>query len=374
MGCREVARLRLTAPSRATMAVMATGRLRRADPSRPGLGRRRAGRGFVILDPDGARVGDDETLARVRALAIPPAWSDVWISTDPLGHLQATGIDAAGRKQYRYHDRWRTRRDQQKFDAMLVFAAALPKQRERVQRDLEREGLPRERVLGCAARLLDLGFFRVGGEDQSGQNESFGLATIQRRHVHFRGEEIVFDYPGKSGQPQVQAISDPDVRAVVERLKRRRGGARPDLLAFKEGGRWIDVRSDDINEYVKEASGNPSFSAKDFRTWNATVLASIAIATTGPDAASKSARKRAITGAARHVAVYLGNTPAVARASYIDPRVFDRYLSGWTIGGALDHVGGAADLGLPLVRARLEAAVLDLLEGEEQSAALEKVA
>jgi len=214
----------------------------------------------------------------------------------------------------------------------------------------------------------------VGGEDQSGQNESFGLATIQRRHVHFRGEEIVFDYPGKSGQPQVQAISDPDVRAVVERLKRRRGGARPDLLAFKEGGRWIDVRSDDINEYVKEASGNPSFSAKDFRTWNATVLASIAIATTGPDAASKSARKRAITGAARHVAVYLGNTPAVARASYIDPRVFDRYLSGWTVGGALDQVGGEADLGLPLVRARLEAAVLDLLEGEEQSTALEKVA
>ncbi|CAN5552313.1 DNA topoisomerase IB [soil metagenome] len=356
------------------MAIMATGRLRRADPSRPGLGRRRAGRGFVILDPGGARVGDEETLARVRALAIPPAWSDVWISTDPLGHLQATGIDAAGRKQYRYHDRWRTRRDQQKFDAMLDFAAALPKLRKHVQRDLEHEGLPRERVLGCAARLLDLGFFRVGGEGYAAQNESFGLATIQRRHVSFRGEEIVFDYPAKSGQRRVQAIADPDVRAVIERLKRRRGGTRPDLLAFKQGGRWIDVRSDDINEYVKEASGNPSFSAKDFRTWNATVLASIAIATTGPDAASTSARKRAISGAVRHVAVYLGNTPAVARASYIDPLVFDRYLSGWTIGGALDQVGGAADLGRPLVRARLEAAVLDLLEGEKQSPELEKVA
>ena len=353
---------------------MAAGRLRRADPSRPGLTRRRAGRGFVILDSAGAPVQDEETLARVRMLAIPPAWKDVWISPDPLGHLQATGIDAAGRKQYRYHDRWRTRRDQQKFDAMLDFARALPKLRRHVQRDLAREGLPRERVLGCAARLLDLGFFRVGGEGYAEQNESFGLATIQRRHVRFRGEEIVFDYPGKSGQRRVQAIADPDVRAVVERLKRRRGGSRPDLLAFKEGRRWIDVRSDDINEYVKEASGNPSFSAKDFRTWNATVLASIAIATTGPDAASKSARKRAITGAVRHVADYLGNTPAVARASYIDPRVFDRYLSGWTIGGVLDQVGGHADLGRRLVRARIEDAVLDLLEGEKQSPALEKVA
>jgi len=356
------------------MAVMATGRLRRADPSRPGLARRRAGRGFVILDPDGARVKDEETLARVRSLAVPPAWRDVWISTDPLGHLQATGIDAAGRKQYRYHDRWRTRRDQQKFDGMLDFARTLPKLRKNVARDLESDGLPRERVLGCAARLLDLGFFRVGGEGYAEQNESFGLATIQRRHVRFRGEEIVFDYPAKSGQRRVQAIVDADVRAVVERLKRRRGGSRPDLLAFKQGGRWIEIRSDDINEYVKAVSQNPSFSAKDFRTWNATVLASIAIATTGPDAASKSARKRAITGAVRHVSEYLGNTPAVARASYVDPRVFDRYLSGWTIGGALDEVGGQADLGQPLVRARLEAAVLDLVEGEKQSPALEKVA
>ncbi|MGI8593471.1 MAG: DNA topoisomerase IB [Solirubrobacteraceae bacterium] len=352
---------------------MATGRLRRADPSRPGLTRRRAGRGFVILDADGVRVQADETLAHVRALSIPPAWRDVWISPDPLGHLQATGIDAAGRTQYRYHDRWRTRRDQQKFDAMLDFARALPKLRRRVQRDLDRDGLPRERVLACAARLLDLGFFRVGGEGYAEQNKSFGLATMQRRHVRFRGEEIVFDYPAKSGRQRVQAIVDADARAVVERLKRRRGGSRPDLLAFKQGGRWTDVRSEDINEYVKEVSENPSFSAKDFRTWNATVLASVAIAT-GPDAASKSARKRALRAAVGHVASYLGNTPAVARASYIDPRVFDRYLSGWTIGGALDQVGGEADLGRPLVRARIEDAVLDLLEGEKQSPALEKVA
>ncbi len=353
---------------------MATGRLRRADPSGPGLTRRRAGRGFVILDPDGARVGDEEALGRVRALAIPPAWREVWISPDPLGHLQATGIDAAGRKQYRYHDRWRTRRDQQKFDTMVDFARALPTLRKRVQCDLEHDGVPRERVLGCAARLLDLGFFRVGGEDYAEQNESFGLATIQRGHVRIRDEEVVFDYPGKGGQPRLHRIADADVRAVVNLLKRRRGGSRPDLLAFKQGGRWIDVRSDDINEYVKEASGNPAFSAKDFRTWNATVLASVAIATTGPDAASKSARKRAITGAARHVSDYLGNTPVVARASYIDPRVFDRYLSGWTIGGVLDQVGGQADLGRPRVRDRIEAAVLDLIEGEKQSPALEKVA
>ena len=356
------------------MALVATGRLRRADPSGPGLARRRAGRGFVIVDAEGRRVDDEQVLSRLRSLAIPPAWREVWISPDPLGHLQATGVDAAGRKQYRYHDRWRTRRDEQKFEAMLDFARALPRLRERVQRDLEREGLPRERVLACAARLLDLGFFRVGGEGYAEHNQSFGLATIQRRHVRLRDEHVVFDYPAKSGQRRIQAIADPDVRAVVERLKRRRGGTRPDLLAFKRGGRWVDVRSEDVNEYVKEASANPSFSAKDFRTWNATVLAAIAIATTGPDASSKSARKRAVSAAVRHVADYLGNTPAVARSSYIDPRVFDRYRSGWTIGGVLDEVGGEADLGRPLVRARIEAAVLDLLEGDRQSPALEEVA
>ena len=346
-------------------------RLRRSDCSAPGLTRRRAGRGFVYLDEGGERVADEDTLGRIRGLAIPPAWTEVWICPDPHGHLQATGVDDAGRKQYRYHDHWRARRDQQKFDAMLEFARALPELRKRVDRDLDGDELTRERVLACAARLLDLGFFRVGGEGYADQNESFGLATIQKRHVRLKQDLIVFDYPAKSGQRRIQAIGDPGVRAVVERLKARRGG-RPDLLAYKENGRWVDVKSEDVNEYVKKASRDKSFTAKDFRTWAATVLAAMAIGTTGAEAASKTAHKRAISAAVKHVAAYLGNTPTVARNSYIDPRVFDRYLSGWTIGGVLEDLGDV-DLGRPLVRARIEAAVLDLIE-EQPSPALEKVA
>lgn len=328
----------------------------------------------MYLDAAGERIDDEQAIARIRGLAVPPAWADVWISPDPLGHLQATGVDAAGRKQYRYHERWRTRRDQQKFDEMLDFAQTLPRLRRRVARDL-RAGteLTRARVLACATRLLDLGFFRIGGEDYAEQNESFGLATIQRRHVSLRGDEVVFDYEAKSGQHRLQTIADADVRAVVETLKRRRS-AEPDLLAWRENGHWVDLRTHHVNDYLKEASGNRRFSAKDFRTWNATVLAAIAIATTGPDAASSAARKRQVNAAVRHVANYLGNTPAVARSSYIDPRVFDRYLSGWTIGGVLDDLGGRADLRRPGVRTRIEAAVLDLLENEKSSPALEKLA
>jgi DNA topoisomerase-1 len=355
------------------MASRQQARLRRADCSKPGWSRRRAGRGFVYLDVAGRRIDDEEALARIRALAVPPAWEDVWLCPDPLGHLQATGVDAAGRKQYRYHARWRERRDQQKFDEMLEFAGALPRMRRQVRRDLRAGSeLTRERVLACATRLLDLGFFRIGGEDYAEQNESFGLATMQRRHVTVRGDELVFDYEAKSGKRRLHAIADPDVRAVVQKLKRRRV-AEPDLLAWRENGHWIDLRTHHVNDYVKEASGDEGVSAKDFRTWNATVLAAIAIATTGSDATSATARKRQVNAAVRHVANYLGNTPAVARSSYIDPRVFDRYLSGWTIGGLLDELGGHADLVRPRVRTRLEDAVIDLLENEKSSPSLEKL-
>jgi DNA topoisomerase IB len=347
------------------------GRLRRADCSEPGLTRRGAGRGFTYLDEKGERIEDEETVSRIRDLAVPPAWKDVWICPDPNGHLQATGIDDAGRKQYRYHDRWRARRDQEKFDDMVGFARALPLMRKRIARDLRGDEPTEKRVLACAARLLDLGFFRVGGETYAAENDSFGLATIQRGHVSIDGDTVVFDYPAKSGQRRIQAIADDDVRGVVKVLKRRRGG-KPDLLAYKEGRRWVDVRSDDINDYVKAVSGNERFSAKDFRTWNATVLAAIAITHVGAGATTKGARKRATSATVKHVAAYLGNTPAVARNSYIDPRVFDRFDSGWTIGGVVDDMEDA-DLGEPLVRARIEEAVLDLIE-EARSPSLQKVA
>lgn len=333
-------------------------RLRRSDCSGPGIVRRRRGRGFSYLDEDGRPLADASVLARIRELAIPPAWHDVWICPYPNGHLQATGVDAAGRKQYRYHDEWRARRDQEKFDSMLEFAAALPRLRRRVRRDLRAPGLPRTRVLACAARLLDLGFFRIGGEDYAEQNDSYGLATMRRRHVHIEHDRVVFDYEGKGGQRRVQAIADPDVREVVAALKRRRGGGH-ELLAWRDGRRWVDVRSDDVNEYVKSAAGR-EHSAKDFRTWNATVLAAIALASEGR-AETRTARRRAVTAAVKSVAAYLGNTPAVCRASYIDPRVIDRYQSGWTIAPLLERLGDEPDLGDERVRRRIEEAVLDLI-------------
>jgi DNA topoisomerase IB len=290
-----------------------------------------------------------------------------------MGHIQATGIDARGRKQYRYHDKWRERRDQQKFDEMIGFARALPGMRERVAEDLAAEGMTRGRVLACAVRLLDRGFFRVGGEDYAVENESYGLATIHKRHVKLLPDStLLFDYPAKSGQRRVQSIVDPEVYEILAVLKKRRGGS-PELLAYREGRRWRDLKSADINAYIKEVTGG-DFSAKDFRTWNATVLAAVALAVSGPTAAVGSERrnKRAINRAVKEVARYLGNTPAVARSSYIDPRVFDRFDGGLTIGGVLTELGEDGDLGG--VHGAAEDAVLDLLREDEASPALEKVA
>jgi DNA topoisomerase-1 len=347
-------------------------RLRRADCSSAGIRRRRRGKGFEYLDQDGTRLTDEETLDRIRSLAIPPAWEEVWICPFPMGHIQATGIDARGRKQYRYHDKWRERRDQQKFDEMIDFARALPAMRGRVTEDLALEGMRRERVLACAVRLLDRGFFRVGGEDYAVENESYGLATIHKRHVRLlSGCTLLFDYPAKSGQRRVQSIVDGEVYEILAELKKRRGGS-PELLAFREGRRWRDLKSADINGYVKDVTGG-DFSAKDFRTWNATVLAAVALAVSGPAAqGSQRSRKRAINRAVKEVAGYLGNTPAVARASYIDPRVFDRFEGGLTIGGVLTDLGEDGDLGS--IHGPAEEAVLDLLREDEDSPALEKVA
>jgi DNA topoisomerase I len=338
-------------------------RLRRADCSGPGIGRRRRGKGFEYLD-NGERVTDPETLERIRALAIPPAWEEVWICPHPNGHLQATGTDAAGRKQYRYHDRWRQRRDQEKFEEMRDFARALPKLRKRVQADLALEGMPRERALACAARLMDRGFFRIGSEDYAEENETYGVATIRRDHVTVEGDQVSFDYDAKGGQKRELAIPDPALAAVVRQLLRRRGGGE-ELLAYKDGRRWVDLKSTDINAYVKEATGG-DFSAKDFRTWNGTVHAAKALAASAEAIkGSKTARKRAMTRAIKEVAGHLGNTPAVARSSYIDPRLFDRFDSGRTIAGAADAF---ADDGSPEV----EQAVLDLLDGDYSSDAIEK--
>jgi DNA topoisomerase IB len=350
-------------------------RLRRADCSTPGIRRKRHGRGFSYLDEDGAKLDEADVLHRIAELGIPPAWEDVWICPDPNGHLQATGTDAAGRKQYRYHDAWRERRDQEKFDDMVRFAKALPKLRKRVDADLRDCGeLDRSCVLACAVRLLERGFFRIGSEEYAEENESYGLATMRKAHVTVEDEGLmVFDYPAKSGQRRHQGVIDERACAIVAGLKRRRGGG-DELLAYKERGRWHDVRSEDINTYLKEATGG-DYSAKDFRTWNATALAAVALAVSGHAAGTVSARKRAMTRAVKEVATYLGNTPAVCRASYIDPRVFDAYQAGLTIRPALEKVSLAVEPGeLPIHQPALERAVLDLLNENERSPAVERLA
>ncbi|HTX32907.1 MAG TPA: DNA topoisomerase IB [Solirubrobacteraceae bacterium] len=345
------------------------GRLRRSDCSGPGLRRVKRGRGFGYLDENGGRIKDTALLERVRSLAIPPAWQDVWICRDELGHLQATGIDAAGRKQYLYHPRWREHRDRQKFRRMEDFGRLLPRLRKRIASHLRAGDLERPQVLACAVRLLDVGMFRIGSEQYADDDGGIGLATIRKEHVTVHRDEAVFSYPAKSGVQRAQAIYDPASLSVVRALKRRRSGG-PELLAYRNGRRWHPLRSEDINEYLKHELGE-EFSAKDFRTWNATVMAAVSLATDGRGADSKTARKRAMDRSVRAVAALLGNTPAVARRSYIDPRVFDRYQSGWTIAGELERIDRMEPAD-DRVRARIEHAVLDLLAENTDSPALEQ--
>jgi DNA topoisomerase-1 len=340
-------------------------RLRRSDSSLPGISRRRRGRGWEYLGPDGHKVADREALLHFRTLAIPPAWRDVWICPDPWGHLQAVGVDAAGRKQYLYHERWRTRRDEAKFEHMLVFARALPRLRQAVDRHLRAEELSRERVLACAVRMLDRGFFRIGSEDYAEQNQSYGLATLLKRHARVKGSTVVFDYEAKGGARRIQELRDRDVARVVAPLKARRGGG-PELLAFMNGRRWVDIKSADINAYIQETTG-ADFTAKDFRTWNATLLAAVALAV-ADDGATKTSRKRVISGAVKTVAAYLGNTPTVCRASYIDPRVFDRYRAGATVREVVSRMEPVTLDDLTALHGKVEEAVIDLLDGSSELA------
>jgi DNA topoisomerase-1 len=345
-------------------------RLRRVDCSGPGIRRRRRGKGFEYLDEEGRRITEPSIIARIRELAIPPAWGEVWICPYPMGHIQATGTDVAGRKQYRYHDKWRERRDREKFDEMLDFARALPRLRKQVAEELALEGMPREKVLACATRLLDRGFFRIGSEDYAEENDTYGIATMRKRHVTVDGDEVTFDYEAKGGARRVQSVGDPVVADIVKELKARRGGGQ-ELLAYRDGRRWVDVKSADINTYVKAAAAG-DFSAKDFRTWSGTVLAAVALSVSGLAATSKTARKRAKARAVKEVARYLGNTPAVCRASYIDPRVFDRFDGGLTISGALPELMEDT-AAWPDVQQAVEEAVIDLLEGDRDSEHVEPV-
>jgi DNA topoisomerase I len=342
-------------------------RLRRVDWTEPGITRRRCGQGFCYLDPTGRRIADPAALERIRRLAIPPAWRDVWICPDPMGHLQAVGIDAAGRRQYRYHDLFRARRDLRKFDHMLAFARALPALRRAVSADIVRDGLERDRVLATAVRLLDRGFFRIGSERYKQKDGTFGLATLLKEHVRAEGSDtLVFDFFAKHHKRWVRTVVDAEVAGVVRRLKRRRGGG-DELLAWNERGRWVDVRSTDVNGYIKRRAGG-DYTAKEFRTWGASVLAFVSLAEAGPPPPSKTARARLTADTVRRVADYLGNTPAVARKSYIDPRILDSWASGeaaksLAAASVVSRAGGATGaMAEDRLRAEVERAVLELLD------------
>jgi DNA topoisomerase-1 len=332
-------------------------RLRRSDPGRPGYRRVRRGSGFGYRDSAGRALPAAE-VDRIRALAIPPAWRDVWICPDPRGHLQAVGVDAAGRRQYRYHDVWRAQRDAAKFDHVLEVAERLPRLRRRVERDLDRRGFDRDRVLAAACRLLELGCFRVGGQEYAvGEDATFGLATLRGEHVHARGGALEFRYPAKGGIQRAVTVEDEELRRVVGGL-RRRSGADGQLLGYRNGAGWHEVRAEEINDYLRETLGC-DVTAKDFRTWHATVLAAAGLA--AADTGSRTARDRAVRRVVREVADFLGNTPAVARASYVDPRVVDLYHDGVTVSGTLRDTSGGLVLGDPASHRRLERAVLRLL-------------
>ncbi|MER7333200.1 MULTISPECIES: DNA topoisomerase IB [unclassified Micromonospora] len=323
-------------------------RLRRSDPGRPGYRRRRRGKGWLFLDPSGEPVRDPDALGRLRELVIPPAWRDVWICPYANGHIQATGVDAAGRKQYLYHPTWRQKRDEAKFDHVLEVARRLPVLRERVAQDLSGRGLNRYRVLATVTRLLDMGMFRVGSDQYAaGDDPTFGVSTLRPEHARSRGGCVVFEFPAKGGIEQVRRIEDPELCRVLTNLRRRRRAADR-LFGYWDGRDWRDVRSDEVNEYLRDASGG-EMTAKDFRTWHATVLAASALATAGSQR-SATARKRAVAGVMRNVAELLGNTPTVARTSYVDPRVVDLY-----------HDGVVAPVDERTPREKAEQIVLELL-------------
>jgi DNA topoisomerase-1 len=303
-------------------------RLRRSDLRGPGVHRVRRGKGFAFVDESGRPV-DEATRERAVALVIPPAWRDVWVAPYANGHVQATGIDEAGRRQYLYHSAWRAQKDRLKFDRMLELAAVLPAARRAVTRDLRRDDLSHARVLAAAFRMLDTGMLRVGSERYADAHGSYGLSTLLGAHARVvEGERVLLSFPAKSGQPWESEIEDPDLAEIIGVLKRRGGRAR--LLAWRddEGG-WHPISAAEINDDVRDRTGG-EFTAKDFRTLHGTVTAAVSLARSGPGE-TPTARKRAIVQAVRLAADALGNTPAVAKSSYVDPRVLDRYEEGETI-------------------------------------------
>ncbi len=317
-------------------------RLRRSTLDKPGLTRKRRGKGFAYYDSDGELLTDEKTLQRVKDLVIPPAWKKVWISPHPNGHIQAVGTDAAGRRQYIYHQAWQEERAEEKFDRVLDLSLQLPQWRARVTEDLGAKGLGRDRVLALALHLLDRGYFRAGGEQYADENESYGLATLLCEHITLHRDSVMFDYPAKSGVRRTLEITDEAVVRAVRSLMRREG--RTDrLLVCRNGSGWTDIRADDLNARFKELVGE-EYSVKDLRTWHGTVLAAEAFVDADPPVSQK-VIKRVESAVMKEVSEALGNTPAVARGSYVDPRVVRGYEQGQTIAAAAKRADRARNPG-----------------------------
>jgi DNA topoisomerase-1 len=330
--------------------------LRYVTDAEPGISRRRAGRGFSYIGPDGARITDKRKLAWIRSLAIPPAWTDVWICTSSRGHLQATGRDARGRKQYRYHPDWRRIRDDAKYERMLAFGQALPRIRRRVGRDLRRRGLPRERVLAAVVLLLEKTLARVGNEEYAQANRSFGLTTLRDRHAQVGSARIRFRFKGKGGKISDVKLSDERLARIVAKCQDLPG---QELFAYLDDtGEARSVGSSDVNDYLRQISGR-DFTAKDFRTWAGTVLAAWALREF-EQVDSQAQAKRNVVRAVERVAELLGNTPAVSRKSYVHPGVIDAYLDGDVVREAREAADEVLSRDLPDL-APQEAAVLALL-------------
>jgi len=319
---------------------------------RPGYTRRANNGEFEYLDTEGKTIGDEQRLLRIKRLAIPPAWTDVWICPSPSGHIQATGRDARGRKQYRYHDRWRELRDENKFDRLAAFAKALPNIRRRIAKDLKLPGRPRRKVRATVVRLLERTFIRIGNEEYARENKSFGLTTMQDRHVTVKGDRLRFRFRGKSGRAHEVDMTDRRIAKIVSKCQDLPG---QDLFQYIDDGEVRDAASQDVNDYLREIT-NENFTAKDFRTWAGTVLAAIALNAQGEFETKKQAKANVKTAVCA-VAELLGNTPAICRKCYVHPAIVEAYLSGRQIAGLGQVIKTPDNINLRAV----EAAVLKFL-------------
>ena len=333
--------------------------LRYVSDEQPGYTRKAKGDDFEYFDTDGKAIRDETRLLRIRRIAVPPAYKDVWICPSPNGHIQATGRDARGRKQYRYHERWREARDENKYDRILVFGQALPKIRSRVNKDMGLRELPRNKVLATVVHLLGRTFIRIGNEEYARENKSFGLTTMRNRHVDVKGAKLTFNFKGKSGVQHEIDVSDRRLANIIRKLQDLPG---QDIFQYEdEAGEVRNVDSQDVNDYLQEITGE-EFTAKDFRTWAGTVLTAMALNSQGPVENQAQAKKN-IKDAITAVAKILGNTPTVCRKCYVHPVVLESYLDGDMIEGLRQKTEEALAEKLEDLRAE-EAAVMSFLQAK----------